>query len=89
LNDDKKDLSIVLYEASFKKERIKLFSTLPVLCVPPEENCKLEFVLGVIENKQDIFRVSDCGNNTSGNLIYLYLFEDIFNQNLMVSLNQK
>jgi len=66
LDDEKKDISVVLYETSFKKERIKLYSTLPVLCLALEDNCKLEFVLGVIESSEDLFRVSDCGNNTTG-----------------------
>ena len=72
LSDEKKDIGVVLYETSFKKERIKLYPTLPVLCVSAEDNCKLEFVLGVIENSEDLFRVSDCGNDTLGNLLYLY-----------------
>jgi len=68
LNDEKKDISLVLHETSFKKERIKLYSTLPVVCQSPEDNCKLDFFLGVMENNEDLFRVSDCGNKTSGNL---------------------
>jgi len=71
LSDEKKDIGVVLYETSFKKEQFKLYSTFPVLCASAEDNCKLEFVLGVIEKSEDLFRVSDSGGNISGNLTIL------------------
>ena len=56
---------MIFYEGDLNQTRLRVYSTLPVLCDSDAVNCSLSFQISTIETvgNEDLIRISGCADN--------------------------